>query len=76
MDRSNHRTLTNLAPPSTTAQLHLFLEFAPPDVARAANDEVPDPYYGDANGFEHVLDLIEIASDGLLAHITARAEDG
>jgi protein-tyrosine phosphatase len=27
---------------------------------------VPDPYYGGAQGFEHVLDLVEDASDGLL----------
>lgn len=27
---------------------------------------IPDPYYGGAQGFEHVLDLIEEASDGLV----------
>ncbi len=30
---------------------------------------MPDPYYGGGQGFEHVLDLIEAASRGLLAHI-------
>lgn len=30
---------------------------------------VPEPYYGGANGFEHVLDLIEDACNGLLQHI-------
>ena len=29
--------------------------------------EVPDPYYGGPQGFEHVLDLLEDACDGLLA---------
>ena len=28
--------------------------------------EVPDPYYGGPQGFEHVLDLLEDACDGLL----------
>ena len=29
-------------------------------------NEIPDPYYGGAGGFDHVLDLIEDASDTLL----------
>jgi protein-tyrosine phosphatase len=31
--------------------------------------EVPDPYYKDENGFEHVLDLLEDACSELLNHI-------
>ncbi len=35
--------------------------------------EVPDPYYGGPQGFEHVLDLLEDACDGLLQTLsTAR----
>jgi low molecular weight protein-tyrosine phosphatase len=30
---------------------------------------VPDPYYGGPNGFEEVLDLVESATRGLLAHL-------
>jgi protein-tyrosine phosphatase len=45
----------------------LFLEFGRSGVA-----EVPDPYYGGENGFEHVLDLIEEASEGLLSDIRER----
>lgn len=30
---------------------------------------VPDPYYGGDAGFEHVLDLLEDACNGLLKHI-------
>jgi protein-tyrosine phosphatase len=33
---------------------------------------VPDPYYGPPAGFDHVLDLIEDACDGLVAEL-ARA---
>jgi protein-tyrosine phosphatase len=34
---------------------------------------VPDPYYGGADGFEHVLDLLEDTCAGLLA--TCLAQD-
>ena len=37
-----------------------------------AEAEVPDPYYGGDSGFEHVLDLVESASEGLLAKIKHR----
>ena len=30
---------------------------------------VPDPYYGGTRGFEHVLDLVEDACNGLLQHV-------
>jgi protein-tyrosine phosphatase len=33
---------------------------------------VPDPYYGGPNGFEEVLDLVEAAARGLLAHLRQR----
>ena len=33
---------------------------------------VPDPYFGGGGGFEHVLDMIEDASAGLLDEIRAR----
>ncbi|MEM7638413.1 MAG: low molecular weight protein-tyrosine-phosphatase [Pseudomonadota bacterium] len=48
MDRSNLADLERLRPSQATASLNLFLQDA----------EVPDPYYGGADGFEHVLDLI------------------
>jgi protein-tyrosine phosphatase len=35
----------------------------------AAPREVPDPYYGGEQGFERVLDMVEEASQGLLAHL-------
>lgn len=65
MDHENYANLSRLATPEQQAKLHLFLEFAEgvPEV------EVPDPYFGSAGGFPHVLDLIENASQGLLNHI-------
>jgi len=65
MDRSNLRNLARLCPRGAESRLRLFLEFAP----EGTPDEVPDPYYGGADGFEYVLDLAEAAADGLLAHI-------
>ncbi|BBM81811.1 low molecular weight protein-tyrosine-phosphatase [Candidatus Uabimicrobium amorphum] len=32
-------------------------------------DKVPDPYYGGAQGFERVLDILEDACHGLLKHM-------
>jgi len=61
MDRDNLVALHEQASDGHEAKLCLFLEFA-----RASGDEVPDPYYGGAAGFERVLDLVEEASRGLL----------
>ena len=55
MDRTNLKNLQALCPPEHQAKLRLFLEPAGP----AGMDEVPDPYYGNAEGFERVLDLCE-----------------
>jgi protein-tyrosine phosphatase len=38
--------------------------------SRHRHSEVPDPYYGGAQGFELVIDIIEDASEGLLAELT------
>ena len=65
MDRENLTTLRRLAPAAAHSRIRLFLEFAP----EADAPEVPDPYYGGANGFEQVLDLVEAASRGLLRHL-------
>ncbi|MFM1907899.1 MAG: Low molecular weight protein-tyrosine-phosphatase YfkJ [Pseudomonadota bacterium] len=35
---------------------------------------IPDPYYGGEQGFEHVLDLIEEASEGLMKFILQKAQ--
>ena len=41
----------------------------------AGLDEVPDPYYGGLEGFDRVLDLVEIASAGLLERLRERLAD-
>ncbi len=65
MDNANFSILQRLRPDDAGAHLGLFLQFA----ARHEQREVPDPYYGGADGFERVLDMVEDASAGLLAHI-------
>ncbi len=48
------------------AQISLFRDF----VEGGERDlDVPDPYYGGANGFETVLDICDAGCRGLLAHL-------
>lgn len=68
MDRDNYEALRDLCHPDQEDRLRLFLEFAP----HLGERDVPDPYYGGAQGFERVLDLIEAASAGLLAEMRTR----
>lgn len=68
MDRENLSDLMRMKPDGCRAEVSLFLDFA----AEQSESEVPDPYYGGDAGFEHVLDLVEDASNGLLATITDR----
>jgi len=70
MDRDNYARLRELQPDGSTGRVHLFMEFAGELPIR----EVPDPYYGDEEGFDHALDLIELAAHGLAHHIASRAK--
>ena len=63
MDRDNLKALERIRPVGTTAVLRLFLDYA----HSVRESEVPDPYYGAAEGFERVLDLTMQASQGLIA---------
>jgi len=69
MDRENLEVLHRRAPEQARERVRLFLEFSPDSEPR----EVPDPYYGGANGFEEVLDLVEAAARGLLGYLRQRA---
>ncbi len=68
MDESNFTALRNLAPAPYTHRVRRFMEFA----GRRREREVPDPYYGGDNGFNHVLTLVEDAAHGLLRHLRAQ----
>ncbi len=67
MDRLNLVTLESMLTEEHRSQLGLFLPYA-----SGVGEEVPDPYYGGAAGFERVLDLVEEASRALLEALRAR----
>jgi protein-tyrosine phosphatase len=69
MDRLNREILLDRSPEAYRDRVRLMMEFAP---AREIED-VPDPYYGGAVGFERVLDLVEEAAIGLLDELLARS---
>ena len=72
MDDRNIDDLRDKAPDlEAVAKIHKMTDYAPD----ALYDYVPDPYYGGADGFELVLDLLEMACDGLLKSITASNQD-
>lgn len=66
MDRSNLSALEELAASvdGDVAEIALLRSFDP----AAGNDlEVPDPYYGGRDGFDHVVDLVQPAARGVIA---------
>lgn len=65
MDNDNVSELKKVAPADLQHKIHLMLDFA----SEHEESQVPDPYYGGARGFDYVLDLVEAASDGILAKI-------
>ena len=65
LDRGHLELLADEAPPDAAGKLRLLMEFAP----RGFPEEVADPYHGGRRGFETVLDQVEAACDGLVAHI-------
>ena len=62
MDHSNYSDLISICPPHLQHKVELFMTYSD----NFSESEVPDPYYGGAQGFEHVFDLVEDASLGLL----------
>ncbi len=66
MDRDNLANLQHVCPPEHQHKLHLFLEYA----GVPGTLEVPDPYYGNAEGFEVVMRLCEQGADGVLTRLT------
>ena len=69
MDRDNERNIRALDREKRHAdKIRLFCDFC----SEHAEREVPDPYYGGPEGFEHVLDLIEDGCEGLLREVKSR----
>ena len=67
MDESNLAALERARPEGARARLALLLDHAP-----GPEREVPDPYYGGADGFGRVVDLIEAGVAGLLEDLASR----
>lgn len=65
MDDENHGILMNACPVHHKHKISYFLDFAP----QLNQREVPDPYFGGQFGFERVLDMVEAAAEGFLAHL-------
>ncbi len=70
MDQGHLEWLHKRRPPAATrSQLGLLMPLAR---RHPGVKEVPDPYYGGPAGFEHVLDLVEDACDGILDRLAQR----
>jgi protein-tyrosine phosphatase len=68
MDRPNQLHLSRLCAPAQARKLKMMMGYS----ARYSHTEVPVPYYGGADGFELVLDMLEDASSGLLVSLGTR----
>ena len=62
MDAGHHERLRRMCPPQHTHKVRGAVYFSD----RVPADGVPDPYYGDAAGFEVVLDIVEAVCEGVL----------
>lgn len=70
MDRDNYENLQTLARGRThVPPIRMLRSF---DDASPVDAEVPDPWYGNGDGFEEVLDICERACRGLLEHVRSR----
>jgi len=68
MDRENLRNIERMAAAAgSEAEIHLLREFD----ALGEGDEVPDPYYGGASGFENVYTMVHRSCQALLDRLRA-----
>lgn len=64
MDRSNEATMRARAPSSRHDRIFLFL-----DHTLGSRADVPDPYYGDGDGFEDVYQLLRAGCTELVSRL-------
>ncbi|WP_326666894.1 low molecular weight protein-tyrosine-phosphatase [Streptomyces canus] len=72
LDTGHLKALRRLAPtPQDAEKVRLLRSYDP-----AAGDDldVPDPYYGGLDGFQQCLEMVEAASEGLLAEVREQTE--
>lgn len=68
MDRANRNALLRMAPAQHREKIKLFLTYAP----NLSVQEVPDPFFGDADNFDYVCQLVDAACRGLLVNLTSQ----
>lgn len=68
MDSRNMADLQRLCPPEHQYKLRPFLSLA----LELSEADVPDPYYGTAQGFDKVVQLCEVGAQGWLKHLHTR----
>ncbi len=65
MDDENFADLERISTPENRHKIKRFCDYC----IQHSDTEVPDPYYGGAQGFEHVLDLLEDGCQQILKQI-------
>ena len=69
MDAANYEDVLSLAgKPSDKQKVKLILEMSNP----GTRQNVPDPYYGGKDGFEHMYSLLDGACDGIVEDLIKR----
>lgn len=66
MDGSNRRSLLQIRPSTDSGRIVLMRDFDPED----PGGDVPDPYYGGADGFEEVYQILDRSCRGLLDELS------
>ncbi|MFL6088917.1 MAG: low molecular weight protein-tyrosine-phosphatase [Aeromicrobium sp.] len=73
MDATNYTDMAELAPDvASTHKLRMFRDYDPE--ASERDNEVPDPWFGGADGFGQVLQMVERTADALVAELAAQLE--
>lgn len=65
MDREQQQYLADHYPGQGAERIRLLLPYA----REEWDQQIPDPYYGNAQGFERVYQLLDRATDGLLQQL-------
>lgn len=66
MDKSNHSNILKL----TNAKIHSHkINLMRSYDLNPAGEEVPDPYYGDEAGFQHVFDILSHSTESFIAYL-------
>lgn len=67
MDERNLAAVSRMSPGSTETRLRMFRDFDPR--ASVSDRDVPDPWYGEDDGFDTVLTMVERTAASLVTHL-------